>query len=359
MSARVLIIAEAGVNHNGDPALAMKLVDAAADAGADVVKFQTFDAAALASPFAPKAEYQKRTTGATENQLTMLKKLELSADTHRALQARAKTRGVRFLSTPFDLKSLAFLVDDLKLDAIKIGSGSLTDAPLLLAAGRTNLPVILSTGMATMAEVEDALGALAFGYAAAADVGPSRAGFARALASTGGRDALARKVTLLHCTSEYPAPVTEANLRAMDALRCAFGLPVGLSDHTPGFLTAVAAVALGATAIEKHLTLDRAMSGPDHAASLDPAQFAALTAAVRETESALGDGDKRPQPGEARNAAVARKSLIARRAIAKGEPFTSENLGAARPGDGVSAMDYFDWLGRTAGRDYAEGEILP
>ncbi len=358
MSARVIVIAEAGVNHNGDPALALKLVDAAADAGADIVKFQTFRAEALASPTAPKAAYQIQATGTDESQFAMLKRLQLSRDAHRAIQARAKARGIRFLSTPFDTESLAFLATDLKLDAIKIGSGNLTDAPLLLTAARTGLPVILSTGMATLADVEDALGVLAFGYAAATDAKPARAEFAKAFASESGRAALARNVTLLHCTTEYPAPAAEANLRAMETVRRAFALPVGLSDHTPGIVTAVAAVALGAAMIEKHLTLDRALPGPDHAASLDPVQFAALVAAVREAESALGDGEKRPRPSEIKNRAVARKSLVARRAIAKGEAFTSENLGAIRPGDGVSAMDYFDWLGRAAKRDYTVGEVL-
>lgn len=358
MNARIVVIAEAGVNHNGDPALALRLVDAAADAGADIVKFQTFRAETLASSTALKAAYQKRTTGADESQRAMLERLELSHDAHRAVQARAQVRGIRFLSTPFDTESLAFLATDMKLDAIKIGSGNLTDAPLLLAAGRTGLLTILSTGMATLADVEAALGVLAFGYTAQTDAKPSRGEFAKVFASEAGRVALTRKVTLLHCTTEYPAPATEANLRAMETMRNAFALPVGLSDHTPGIVTAVAAVALGAVMIEKHLTLDRAMPGPDHAASLDPAQFKALVAAIRETELALGDGQKHPQPSEIKNAAISRKSLIVRRAIAKGELFTSENLDAARPGSGVSAMDYFDWLGRKADRQYAPGDIL-
>jgi N-acetylneuraminate synthase len=355
---RVTLIAEAGVNHNGDPALALKLVDAAADAGADAVKFQTFHAKTLASARAPKADYQKQATGAAEGQLAMLKRLELSTEAHRAAQARAKARNIRFLSAPFDVGSLAFLAGEMKVDCLKIGSGNLTDAPLLLAAGRTGLPVILSTGMATLAEVERALGVLAFGYAAAKDAKPSRDEFARAFTSAHGRDSLAGKVTLLHCTSEYPARAADANLRAMETLRRAFALPVGLSDHTPGIVTAIAAVALGATIVEKHLTLDRAMSGPDHAASLDPAQFAALTAAVREAASALGDGQKRPTAGESKNKIAARKSLVARCPIAKGEAFTPDNLGTARPGDGVPAMEYFDWLGRAAARDYAAGEVL-
>ena len=246
----------------------------------------------------------------------------------------------------------------MKVTAIKIGSGNLTDAPLLLGAARSGLPVVLSTGMGTLAEIEAALGVLAFGYAAGPDERPSRAAFRQAFASEAGRAAIGGKVTLLHCTTEYPAPAAEANLRAMETMRGTFGLPVGLSDHTPGIAIAIAAVALGAVAIEKHLTLDRAMIGPDHAASLEPDQFAALVAAVRAVESALGDGEKRPQPSEIKNRPIARKSLVALRAIAKGETFDARNLGTLRPGDGVSAMEYFDWLGRAAERNYAAGETL-
>lgn len=352
----VQVIAEAGVNHNGDPALALKLVDAAARAGADTVKFQTFRAEALASAAAPKADYQARTTGPGENQLAMLRRLELSGEAHRAVLDRCRERGIRFLSTPFDSGSLDFLVKDLKVDAVKIGSGNLTDAPLLLDAARSDLPVILSTGMATMEDIKSALGVLAFGYGASKGERPARDSFRKAFAAPAGQAALRSKVTLLHCTTEYPAPVAETNLRAMDTMRRAFGLPVGLSDHTAGVAVAVAAVALGAVVIEKHLTLDKALPGPDHAASLDAREFAELVAGVRAVESALGDGDKRPRPSEIKNMAIARKSLVARRAIAKGESFSVENLGTLRPGDGVSAMDYFDWLGRAATRDYAAGE---
>ena len=353
-----LIIAEAGVNHNGDPALALRLVDAAADAGTDAVKFQTFRAAALAGTATPKADYQIQTTGAGESQLAMLKRLELSPEAHRAASARCRARGIRFLSTPFDLKSLHFLVEEMKVEAIKIGSGNLTDAPLLLAAGRSGLPVILSTGMATLADIEDALGVLAFGYAADSTERPSQEAFRKAFAAKAGRDALKTKVTLLHCTTEYPAPAAEANLRAMETMRRAFALPIGLSDHTAGNAVAVAAVALGAVMIEKHLTLDRALPGPDHAASLDPLEFKALVRAVREVESALGDGEKKPTPSEIKNMAAARKSLFAQRAIAKGTILTEDNLSVLRPGTGVSASEYFDRLGQHATRDYAQGEAL-
>lgn len=354
----VVVIAEAGVNHNGDPELALRLVDAAADAGADFVKFQTFCAETLVSPSAPKATYQKKTTGADERQFEMLRRLELSKDAHLRAMERCRQRGIRFVSTPFDVESARFLAADMKVEAIKIGSGNLTDAPLLLTAGRTGLPVILSTGMGTLQEIEQALGVLAFGYAVDSSKSPSRDSFRIAFAAAEGRAALLEKVTLLHCTTEYPAPPEEANLGAMESMRRAFGLPVGLSDHTPGIAVATAAVALGAVVIEKHLTLDCAMVGPDHAASLTPDQFASLVAAVRDVESALGDGRKVPQPSEIKNKAVVRKSLVALCPIAQGETFNAENLGTLRPGDGVSAMDYFDFLGRPAARSYAKGEIL-
>ena len=358
MSGRVTVIAEAGVNHNGDPALALALVDAAADAGADIVKFQTFRAEALAVAAAPKAAYQAEATGAGESQLDMLRRLELSPEAHRAAQARCRIRGIRFLSTPYDLESLRFLVEEMNVETIKIGSGDLTNAPLLVATARSRRPAILSTGMGSLGEVEAALGALAFGYTAPVDARPSRAAFARAYSADAGRAALKAKVTLLHCTTEYPAPVEEANLRAMETMRRAFALPVGFSDHTPGLTAAIAAAALGAAVIEKHLTLDRTMPGPDHAASLEPKDFALLVTAVRATESALGDGEKKPAPSEIKNTAAARKSLFARRAVAKGEILTQDNLAVLRPGIGVSAMEYFDRLGHHATRDYAAGEAL-
>jgi len=354
----VFVIAEAGVNHNGQVDMALRLVDAAAAAGADAVKFQTFRAEALAAPGAPMAAYQNRTMGNDESQLAMLRALELSTDAHRAVVERCCQRQIRFLSTPFDLGSLDFLVRDLAVDRLKIGSGDLTNAPLLLAASRSGLPIILSTGMATMEEIAAALGILAFGYISDRGWQPSRPAFSEAFASPAGTRVLKEKVTLLHCTTEYPAPPEEANLRALLSLRQAFDLAVGFSDHTAGIAVATAAVALGAVTIEKHLTLDRSLKGPDHAASLEPGEFKALVDAVRTIEVALGDGEKRPAPSEIKNKVVARKSLVARTRIAKGERFTAENLGTLRPGNGVSALDYFDWLDRPANRDYAPGEAI-
>ncbi len=352
-----LIIAEAGVNHNGSRELALRLVDAAADAGADVVKFQAFRAAALATASAPKAEYQLQTTGSEQDQLEMLRRLELGEGDFHAIQRHCRERGIRFLATPFDEQSLDDLVDKHDVEAIKLGSGEVTNAPLLLHAARTGRPVILSTGMSTLAEVEVALGVLAYGYAPTQEP-PSLDAFRKAFRSAAGQEALCRHVTLLHCTTEYPAAYEDVNLRAMDTLRATFGLPVGLSDHTPGIHVAVAAVARGAVAIEKHLTLDRNLPGPDHRASLEPGEFRQLVTAIRQVEVALGSDTKAPAPGELANVPVARRSLVAARDIRKGEPFTAENLAVKRPGTGTSPMRYWEWLGRIAERDYKKDQPL-
>lgn len=350
----VFIIAEAGVNHDGRLDRAIALVDAAASAGADAVKFQTFKADALASASAPRAAYQDRNTGDGETHLEMLRRLELSEDNHHLLQRHCRDKGIAFLSTPFDLGSLAFLVEGLGLDTIKLGSGELTNGPLLRAAARTGGKIILSTGMATLDEVRQALAMLAFAYDR--EEPPTQDGLRHALA--GGTAMLADKVTLLHCTTEYPSPFVDVNLRAMATLTQAFGLSVGFSDHTDGIAMATAAVALGACMIEKHLTLDRTLPGPDHKASLEPPDFARMVAAVRQVEVALGDGTKQPAPSERANMVVARKSLVAARPIRCGELLTADNLAVMRPGNGASPMTYWDRLGQPADRDYAAGEVL-
>ncbi len=353
---RVLLIAEAGVNHNGDPELALRLVDAAADAGADVVKFQTFRAEALAAVAAPTAGYQAA-AGEGASQLAMLRRLELSQAAHRAVVARCRERGIAFLSSPFDAESLAFLVDGLGLGRIKLGSGELTNGPLLLAAARSGRPVILSTGMGDLAEVAEALGVLAHGYAGRGT--PSgRGDFAAALADPAARALLAEKVVLLHCTTQYPAPVDQANLAAMATMRHAFGVPVGYSDHTPGTAVAIAAAALGAVAIEKHFTLDRSLPGPDHAASLEPGELAAMIADIRAVERAIGDGVKQAQPAELANVAVARKSLVAARPIAAGEVIGPDAIAAKRVGGGLSPMEHWRLIGSVAGRAYAADEPI-
>ncbi|HNW36266.1 MAG TPA: N-acetylneuraminate synthase [Candidatus Ozemobacteraceae bacterium] len=353
---RTLIIAEAGVNHNGSPDLALQLVEIAAKAGADIVKFQTFKAERVISRFAPKAEYQTRTTDIQESQLEMVRKLELDEDTHRRLINRCGELGIEFLSTPFDEGSVDLLVG-LKVKRIKIPSGEITNGPLLLKIARTGFPVILSTGMATLHEIEEALGVLAFGYTNRRE-SPSRDLFKDALATGAGQAYLAAKVTLMHCTTEYPAPFEDVNLRAMDTMRETYGLPVGLSDHTTGIAVSLAAVARGATTIEKHFTLDRTFPGPDHKASLEPLELTALVTGIRQIESALGSGFKQPAPSERKNIAIARKSLVAAVPLKAGDPFTPENLTAKRPGSGISPMDYWASLGHRAHRDYDVDEPI-
>lgn len=345
------VIAEAGVNHDGSVDDALRLVDAAADAGANCVKFQTFRAEALASERAQKADYQKRTTQAHETQRAMLQRLELPRDAYGGLLERARARGISLLSTPFDQESLDFLVGSLGLDRIKIGSGDMTNAPLLLHASRAQCPLVLSTGMSTLAEVEEALSVLAFGYADS-EGRPSRARFSTAWADPNARKTLAAKVVLLHCTTEYPAAPSAVNLRAIDTLVAAFGLPVGFSDHTLGAEIALAAVARGAVMIEKHLTLDRNRPGPDHSASLEPSEFRRMVDAIRRVEVALGDGRKVPQQDEMKNMAIARKSLIAARHIRRGDVITPDAIALKRPGDGRPPIEYWSVVGTRAQRDF-------
>lgn len=325
------IIAEAGVNHNGSYELACRLVDAAKAAGADFVKFQTFRAENLASCRAEKAEYQKENVGVKASQLDMLRQLELGFEEFRRLKGYCDNAGITFLSTPFDLESVAFL-DTMDMPFWKIPSGEVTNLPYLLAIARTGKPVVMSTGMCVLEEIQAAMEAL------------------RANGTP--------KITLLHCNTEYPTPYEDVNLRAMETLRDRFGVEVGYSDHTPGIEVPIAAAALGAVIIEKHFTLDRGMEGPDHRASLEPDELAAMTAAVRHIESALGNDGKTVSPSERKNLDIARKSLVARRAIQKGEPLTEENITAKRPGGGVSPMRWFEALGTRAARDFEEDELI-
>ena len=327
----VFVIAEAGVNHNGDPLLARELVDAAAQAGADAVKFQTFSADRLVTASSPKAGYQQRTTDPGESQLDMLKRLELSADAHRQLMAHAEARGVMFLSTPFDAGS-ADLLDSLAIAAFKMGSGELTDLPLLEHVARKQRPMLVSTGMSSLDEVAQAVSAI--------------------------RAASPVPLALLHCVSNYPADIADCNLRAMDAMRDAFGVPVGYSDHTRGDGAALAAVARGACIIEKHLTMDRSLPGPDHEASSNPHEFAALVARIREIEVALGDGIKRPRPAELPTRSVARKSVVALVDIPRGQPVTREMLGVRRPGTGIPPAEIERLVGRAHRVDIPAGSLL-
>ncbi len=353
-----LIIAEAGVNHNGQEELAFALVDAAHEAGADIVKFQTFKAKNLVTEEAKQAEYQVTNTKKQESQLAMLSRLELSYEIHHDLVKYCNSLGIEFLSTAFDLESLDFLVNDLGLARLKLPSGELTNAPLVLAHARTGCDLIVSTGMATLSEIEAALGVIAFGYTAAQDEKPSMLGFQEAYASEAGQKALKEKVTILHCTTEYPAPMAEINLRSMDTLGRAFDLAAGYSDHSEGITIPIAAVARGAVLIEKHFTLDKNMEGPDHKASLEPQELGAMVKAIRQIEVALGSSVKTPTESEVKNKAVARKSLVAATDIKEGEELTELNLTIKRPGSGLSPYRYWELIGSKATKGYKAGELI-
>ena len=331
--AGVLVIAEAGVNHNGDLDIAKALVAAAAGAGADYVKFQTFVADEVVAADAPKARYQQRSGAAGESQRDMIRRLELSLDDHLALIAECERHGIGFLSTAFDLASFDLLMA-LGLPLVKVPSGEITNLPLLRRMGAAGKPMLMSTGMATLEEIADALRVVA-------EAGTPRA-----------------SITLLHCNTAYPTPMGDANLRAIATLREAFATQVGYSDHTLGIEAPLAAVALGAMVIEKHFTLDRDMEGPDHAASLLPSELAAMVAAIRNIEQALGDGVKRPTASELENRDIARRSIVAARPIRAGETFSADNLAAKRPATGLSPMRWDDVVGRVATRDYAADEAI-
>lgn len=355
-SRKVMVIAEAGVNHNGDRDLAFALVDAAANAGADAVKFQTFDAERLASRNAPKAAYQKLWTDAQESQMNMLRKLELPLPWHVDLQNHAHNRGIEFLSTAFDLESLEFLAG-LGMPVFKVPSGELTNLPLLWRFARYGKPLILSTGMATLSEVEQALAVVAYARSFGAEPESMDAVW-RAWSSLDVRQSLAGTVTLLHCTSQYPTPMHEVNLAAMDTLACAFGLPVGYSDHTEGILVPLAAVARGASVIEKHFTLDRTMEGPDHRASLEPEEMTSMVEQTRMLASVLGDGGKAPQASEWDTRRAARQQVVAARVISQGHVLTRADLTTARCGSGMPASMLWDLVGQVADRHYAPGDIF-
>lgn len=352
-----LIIAEAGVNHNGSMDLARELIDCAATAGADIVKFQSFRADQLVVASAPKADYQKANTANAESQFEMLKKLELSESMHFDLQAHARKRGIEFLSTPFDTQGIEFLSQKIRVARLKIPSGEITNAPFLLKAAHAGLPIVLSSGMSTLEEIETALAVLAFGFAHPAE-SPSMEKILKCFPDPAARKLVRDKVIILHCTTEYPAPFADVNLRAMDTIRDRFGVRVGYSDHTPGISVAIAAVARGAAVIEKHFTMDRKLPGPDHKASLEPQELAAMVKAIREVELSIGDGTKQPAASEMKNLRIARKSLVAIAAIREGEIFTEKNLGIKRPGGGVSPLRYWEILGSAAERDYSADDLI-
>jgi N,N'-diacetyllegionaminate synthase len=328
-----IIIAEAGVNHNGNLELARQLVEAAAESGADFVKFQTFTAKSLVTRRAVKADYQNKLTAQDQSQYDMIHRLELTPKMHLDLIEHCLRHGIRFLSTGFDIDSLNFLVD-LHIPFIKIPSGEITNLPYLQHIGRLKSKVILSTGMADMAEIDAALSVL------------EEAGTQR------------QQITIMHCNTEYPTPMSDVNLRAMLSIRDVFGVQVGYSDHTTGIEVAIAAVALGAAVIEKHFTIDRNLSGPDHQASLEPSELKAMVKAIRNIELALGDGVKRPSESEYKNIPIVRKSLVAACPIRKGELFTLDNLTVKRPGTGLSPMKFHEILGAIAVRDFEADELI-
>ena len=326
----VYIIAEAGVNHNGDINLAYQLVDAAKAAGVDCIKFQTFKSENLVSHTAQKAEYQKAATGDSSQQ-DMLKQLELSFGEFVSLKEYCDRKGIFFLSTPFDFESIEFL-NSIEMPFWKIPSGEVTNYPYLVALAKTGKPVVMSTGMCEMQEIEDAIAVL--------------------------RENGASDIKLLHCNTEYPTPYEDVNLKAMKTLRDAFGVEVGYSDHTKGIEVPIAAVAMGAAVIEKHFTLDRNMEGPDHKASLEPQELKQMVDSIRHIEAALGSGDKRPSPSEKKNMAVARKSIVAAARIKAGDILTEENITVKRPGNGICPMRWKEVLGTRAVRDFEEDELI-
>lgn len=331
---KTFIIAEAGVNHNGSIELAEELIDVAVASGADAVKFQTFKTELCISKSAEKAEYQMANTkNKSETQFEMVKKLELNEEAHHQLLAYCQKKGIEFLSTPFDHESIN-LLDGLGLKTFKIPSGEITNLPYLRHIGSLNKQIILSTGMANFGEVEAAIAIL------------TQSGTAR------------ESISILHANTEYPTPMQDVNLKAMQALGYAFDLPYGYSDHTQGIEIPIAAVALGASVIEKHFTLDKTMEGPDHKASLEPAELKAMVQAIRNVEQALGSPVKQPSPSEAKNKPIARKSLVAKTAIKKGEIFSEANLTIKRPGTGISPMRWDEMLGTTAQRDYKQDELI-
>ena len=330
---KVLMIAEAGVNHNGDIDIAKKLIDVAADAGADLVKFQTFNADRLVTKYASKADYQKLASNNNESQQFMLRKLELTEAMHHELIAHCALRGIGFFSTGFDIESINLLVS-FGQELFKIPSGEITNLPYLRHIGKLGKEVILSTGMSSIDEIESAINALEYS-------GTPRA-----------------SITVLHCTTAYPAPMSDINLHAMQNIRSKFGVDVGYSDHSLGIEISLAAVALGATVVEKHFTLDRTLPGPDHKASLEPEELKSMIAGIRNIEEALGDGLKRLMPSEVNNRDVARKSVVARLPIIAGQVLNEENLTTKRPGTGISPMDLDNLIGKKAHRDYSVDELI-
>jgi len=357
MQNRICIIAEAGVNHNGSIENAKALVDIAVKSGANIVKFQTGKPENVISRIAPKADYQLKTTGREESQLEMVKKLALKDSDYFELKTYCENKKIKFLSTPFDLDSVDLLANRMDLPQLKLSSGEITNAPLLFKAAQTGKKIILSTGMSTLGEVETALGILGLGYLFP-NKKPSLERARKIYCSNDCQNILKNNVILLHCTTEYPAPYSSVNLKMMDTLKKAFDIPVGLSDHTLGISVAIAAAARGAVVIEKHFTIDKNMEGPDHKASLEPFELKEMVKGIRAVEDALGNTVKIPASSEMKNIPIARRSLIAKTLIKKGEKFTKFNLTTKRPATGQSAIHYWDWLGEYSKKNYDEDDLI-
>jgi len=354
---KVFIIAEAGVNHNGSIAMAKELIDLAHEAGASAVKFQTFNSKNVVSSSAPKAAYQIENTGNSESQLEMIKKLELSQDDHFELLNHCHKRNIQFLSTPFDINSAFFLVNKMGIKFLKIPSGEITNFPFLIKIAQFQLPIILSTGMSTLGEIEDALRYLAFGYTQPKEK-PTKKAVLENYINVKSQRYIQKFISILHCTTEYPAKINEVNLKSIDTLASAFGTSVGLSDHTPGITIPIAAVARGATIIEKHFTLDRNFEGPDHKASLEPEELKMMITCIKQVTQALGNSGKIPTKSEWKNREVARRSLVAAREINKGDIWTIENLTCKRPGSGIAPSEYWNFIGKKANAQYKRDELL-
>ena len=351
---KTYIIAEAGVNHNGSFEMAKQLVDVAKEAGADAVKFQTFKAKNLVTKSAKQADYQVENLKESTSQFEMLKKLELTFDEFTALQQYCADKGIEFLSTPFDYESVDFLLDELQIKTVKIPSGELTNAPFIYAIAKKKKPIILSTGMATIEDIHEALSYISFGLANKTEMDQVSAFYKTSAA----KQLLQKYVTILHCTTEYPAPFDTINLKAMATLQQEFNVSVGLSDHSSGVAVSTAAVALGASVIEKHFTLDKTLEGPDHIASLEPNELKDMVTQIRQVEQALGNGMKQPSEVELKNRIPARKSLVAAKAIQQGEIFSEVNLVVKRPGSGIAPSNYWNYLGKPAQKSYEQDELI-
>ena len=350
------IIAEAGVNHNGSLDIAMQLIEEAKKAGADAVKFQTYKTENLVTRDAKKAEYQYKNTGKSDSQFEMLNKLELSYLEQIELFHFSNEIGIDFLSTAFDLESLNFLSKEMKLKTLKISSGDLTNGPLLYEFGKTGKNLILSTGMSNIQEIEDALGILAYGLLKKDN--PSEKSFKEVFMSSEGQGILKKKVSLLHCTTEYPAPLDEINLRVMETLKDKFDLKIGYSDHSEGILVSILAASHGAELIEKHFTLDKDFEGPDHISSLTPGELAEMVVSIRNLKKIMGNKVKKPTKSELKNISIARKSLVASRDIKKGQVFKKNDITVKRPGTGVSPIKFWDILSKKSKRDYKADEVI-